>query len=118
MSCLSQKPHGPSVLARKVSVNRRGNGDSMSNAGTVYRGHRAALIFLTGLSGSGKSTLASGLEQRLRDGGLRATVIDGDILRAGPCKDLGFSDADRRENIRRATELALIQARAGFVVIV
>jgi adenylyl-sulfate kinase len=118
MSCLTQNNHYSSVLARKVSVGKRRNGERMSSGDRVYCEHRAALIFLTGLSGSGKSTLASGLEQRLRDRRLRATVIDGDVLRAGLCKDLGFSDADRRENIRRATELALAKAQAGFVVIV
>src|SRR4051812_34794755 len=110
MSCLTQKPVITIALPRMTSVDTQGNGEVMSDAGTVYRAHRPALIFLTGLSGSGKSTLASGLEQGLRDSGLRATVIDGDVLRAGPCRDLGFSDADRRENIRRATELALTQA--------
>jgi bifunctional enzyme CysN/CysC len=80
--------------------------------------HRPAMLFLTGLSGSGKSTLATGLEQKLRAAHVLATVVDGDRLRAGLCRDLGFSSEDRHENIRRATELALHLADVGAVVIV
>jgi bifunctional enzyme CysN/CysC len=80
--------------------------------------HRSAILFFTGLSGSGKSTLAEGLEARLRAGGLLATVVDGDKLRAGLCRDLGYSEADRHENIRRATELAIHLAEVGAVVVV
>jgi adenylyl-sulfate kinase len=90
----------------------------MSNTDRVYREHRPAVIFLTGLSGAGKSTLATGLEQRLRQDGVLTSVVDGDVLRAGLSSNLGFSDADRRENIRRATELALHLADVGVVVIV
>jgi adenylyl-sulfate kinase len=90
----------------------------MSTAGRVYRDHQPALIFLTGLSGAGKSTLASGLEQRLREDGVLTSIVDGDVLRTGLSSNLGFSDADRRENIRRATELALHLAEVGVVVIV
>lgn len=79
--------------------------------------HRSAVLFLTGLSGSGKSTLASALEQRLQARGVRTTVIDGDVLRTGLCSDLGYSSEDRRENIRRAGELAFHLADVGVVVI-
>ncbi len=76
------------------------------------------VIFLTGLSGAGKSTLALGLQRRLREQQVLTSVVDGDDLRTGLCSDLGFSAEDRRENIRRAGELALYLADAGAVVIV
>lgn len=81
-------------------------------------GHAGALLWLTGLSGAGKSTLARGLEQALYQRRVLSTIVDGDVLRAGLCSDLGFSIADRRENLRRATELALHLAGAGAIVIV
>ncbi len=90
----------------------------MNPPGKVRLEHRPGLVFLTGLSGAGKSTLASGLERRLKERGLLATIVDGDVLRAGLSSNLGFSDADRRENIRRATELALHLADVGAIVIV
>ena len=80
--------------------------------------HRPAILFLTGLSGSGKSTLAVALKQQLDERQILATVVDGDALRTGLSSNLGFSDEDRRENIRRATELALHLADVGAVVIV
>jgi len=79
---------------------------------------RPAVIFLTGLSGAGKSTLALGLVDRLRRREVLAGVIDGDVLRAGLCRDLGFSSADRHENVRRASELALHLADIGAVAVV
>ncbi|HEX2853969.1 MAG TPA: adenylyl-sulfate kinase [Opitutaceae bacterium] len=81
-------------------------------------GHRCAIIWMTGLSGAGKSTLAEGLQRRLLDRRVLATIIDGDALRKGLSKGLGFSAQDRRENIRRASEVALQLAQAGAVVIV
>jgi len=80
-------------------------------------GHRGAVIWMTGLSGSGKTTLARALETRLLRSGVLAAVLDGDMLRTGLSKNLGFSVEDRRENLRRATELALHLADAGVVVI-
>lgn len=80
-------------------------------------GHRAGVIYLTGLSGAGKSTLAALVEHRLHERGLRTYVLDGDDLRGGLCKDLGFSDADRIENLRRVTETARLMVDAGLVVI-
>ncbi len=76
------------------------------------------MLWLTGLSGAGKSTLAGALERRLLEARVLPVVIDGDALRAGLCRDLGFSAADRRENIRRAGELAVHCAQAGLVAIV
>lgn len=80
-------------------------------------GHRGAIVWLTGLSGSGKSTLAAALEQKLFDARILPVVLDGDVLRTGLSRGLGFSDTDRKENIRRAAEAALLLAEAGAVVI-
>jgi bifunctional enzyme CysN/CysC len=80
-------------------------------------GHRGAVLWLTGLSGSGKSTLAAALQSRLFRQGIAATLLDGDNLRHGLNSNLGFSDADRKENIRRAAEAARLLAEAGIVVI-
>ena len=80
-------------------------------------GHRGAVIWFTGLSGSGKSTLATGLEQLLHRKGLATFILDGDNLRHGLCANLGFSDEDRSENIRRAGEAAKLMAEAGLVVL-
>jgi len=80
-------------------------------------GHRSGVLWFTGLSGAGKSTLAVGLERRLFDKGMRVFVLDGDNLRHGLNGDLGFSDADRQENIRRVTEVAAAFAEAGRLVI-
>ena len=75
------------------------------------------MIWLTGLSGAGKSTLATALEQELFRVGVLPAVVDGDVLRTGLSHGLGFSDADRKENIRRAAEAALLLAEAGAVAI-
>ena len=80
-------------------------------------GHKPGVIWLTGLSGSGKSTLAIGLEKALFDHGFQTYVLDGDNLRYGLNKDLGFSPEERMENIRRVGETAALFARAGFIVI-
>ena len=80
-------------------------------------GHRGLVVWLTGLSGSGKSTIANEAERRLLAAGLRVYQLDGDKLRRGLCKDLGFSEADRRENIRRTAEAANLFRDAGLVVL-
>ncbi len=84
---------------------------------TALLGHRGAVIWMTGLSGSGKTTLAGALETRLLRSGVLAAILDGDMLRTGLSKNLGFSAEDRRENLRRATELAMHLADAGVVVL-
>ena len=76
------------------------------------------IIWLTGLSGAGKSTIASILQRQLSSRGRRSYILDGDILRTGINSDLGFSDADRVENIRRTAEIARLLADAGLIVIV
>jgi bifunctional enzyme CysN/CysC len=80
-------------------------------------GHRGCIVWMTGLSGSGKSTLAQALEQRLLNSGILCAILDGDVLRAGLSRNLGFSADDRSENLRRAAELAIHLAQAGVVVI-
>lgn len=82
------------------------------------RYHRARCIWLTGLSGSGKSTIANLLEKRLRAEGRRAFILDGDDVRRGLSRDLGFSEADRVENIRRIAEVAKLMTDSGLVVLV
>lgn len=74
-------------------------------------------IWLTGLSGSGKSTIANALEQELYKQGYHCMLLDGDNVRHGLCKDLGMTDADRVENIRRVAEVAKLFTEAGLIVI-
>lgn len=74
--------------------------------------------WFTGLSGAGKSTLCAGLQARLEADGCSVVWLDGDVLRAGLCADLGFGDDDRRENIRRVSEVAKVLLDAGIVVLV
>ncbi|MFN9618144.1 MAG: adenylyl-sulfate kinase [Synechococcaceae cyanobacterium] len=81
------------------------------------RGHRSAILWFTGLSGAGKSTLANAVNAALFDRGLSCYVLDGDNIRHGLCRDLGFSDADREENIRRIGEVAKLFLDAGVVVL-
>jgi len=81
------------------------------------RGHRSAILWFTGLSGAGKSTLANAINAALFERGLACYVLDGDNVRHGLCKDLGFSDADREENIRRIGEVAKLFLDAGVVVL-
>ena len=80
-------------------------------------GHKGHAIWLTGLSGSGKSTIANRTAEMLHQQGLRAYILDGDNIRHGLSKDLGFTDADRIENIRRIGEVAKLMLDAGLIVI-
>ena len=82
------------------------------------RPHRGATVWLTGLSGSGKSTVAVALERLLVSEGRPAYRLDGDNLRHGLNADLGFSAADRDENVRRAGEVAVLLAEAGVIALV
>ncbi|MCB4803494.1 adenylyl-sulfate kinase [Methylobacterium brachiatum] len=81
-------------------------------------GQRPAIAWLTGLSGAGKSSIADAVDQALIRSGRHSMVIDGDNLRHGLNRDLGFSALDRVENIRRAAETARLMAEAGLIVIV
>lgn len=78
-------------------------------------GHKAVVIWFTGLSGSGKSTLAHAVENALFEAGCRTFVLDGDNIRHGLNKDLGFSPEDREENIRRIGEVANLFTQAGVI---
>jgi adenylyl-sulfate kinase len=85
---------------------------------TLIMHHQPLLIWLTGLSGSGKSTIASALELRLnKEFGVHTYLLDGDNIRSGLNSDLGFSDFDREENIRRIGEVAKLMVDAGLIVI-
>jgi adenylylsulfate kinase len=81
-------------------------------------GQRGSVLWLFGLSGSGKSTIAAALERQLHTEGRLAMVLDGDNLRTGLNRNLGFSDDDRRENVRRAAEVAKLFSSAGVITIV
>jgi len=116
-----------------VSVDAdRGEGQlKMSSASNVFRhtgtlsdetralqfGHPPVTFWLTGLSGAGKSTIAFELEQLLRQERRACAVLDGDNLRCGLNRDLGFSQHDRRENVRRAAEVARVMNDVGLTVI-
>jgi bifunctional enzyme CysN/CysC len=82
------------------------------------KGQRPFVLWLTGLSGAGKSTIANLLETELHRRGLHTYLLDGDNVRHGLSKDLGFTDADRVENVRRVAEVARMMADAGLIVIV
>ncbi|MFV8752400.1 adenylyl-sulfate kinase [Nannocystaceae bacterium ST9] len=80
--------------------------------------HKGALVWFTGLSASGKTTLAKAVERRLLELGVRSYRLDGDVVREGLNADLGFSPADRQENVRRITEVGRLMIDAGLVVVV
>ena len=83
----------------------------------LKHGHKGVVLWFTGPSGSGKSTVAGALEQALHALGVSTYLLDGDNVRHGLCRDLGFSDDDRRENIRRVGEVAKLMIDAGLVVL-
>ncbi|HOB99367.1 MAG TPA: adenylyl-sulfate kinase [Verrucomicrobiota bacterium] len=126
---------GNFILVDRVSLNTVGAGmviHALRRATNITEHHyavtkavraaqkhqRARLVWLTGLSGSGKSTLADALERRLYGLGLHSYVLDGDNLRLGLNKDLGFTKEDRAENVRRVAEVGRLMVDAGLVVIV
>lgn len=76
---------------------------------------KSKVLWLTGLSGSGKSTIAQHLERKLYNEGFFAQVLDGDNIRSGICKNLGFSEEDRKENIRRIAEIAKLYLHSGII---
>lgn len=80
-------------------------------------GQRSLTVWLYGLSGSGKSTLATGLERALHGEGRLTTLLDGDLLRTGLNAGLGFTDDDRRENVRRAAEVARLFNQTGVIAV-
>jgi len=76
-----------------------------------------AVVWLTGMSGAGKSTIARALVHRLQTFALRATTLDGDVLRTGLNSDLGFSEAERTENLRRVAHVAALFCKEGFIAV-
>ncbi len=102
-------PKAKNIVWHEASVNR----EAISN----QRGHKSVILWFTGLSGSGKSTLANAVNAALFDYGLASYVLDGDNIRHGLCKDLGFSDFDREENIRRIGEVSKLFLDAGIIVL-
>ena len=96
------------IHAQKLEVNRQ--------AREALNDHQARVLWFTGLSGSGKSSIADALEQRLHQQGIRTYILDGDNIRHGLNQDLGFTEADRVENIRRVAEVARLMLDAGLVV--
>ena len=97
------------IFEQNLSINK--------NLRHKLNNHKSKILWLTGLSGSGKSTIANELEKKLYERGIRTYVLDGDNVRHGLNKDLGFTDADRVENIRRIGEVAKLMVDAGLVVI-
>ncbi len=81
------------------------------------KGHKSAILWFTGLSGSGKSTIAHAVEEKLYQMGIHTYVLDGDNVRTGLNKDLGFSPEDRKENIRRIGEVSKLFVDAGIIVL-
>lgn len=88
------------------------------DARSSMNNHRPGVVWLTGLSGSGKSTIANIVESKLHAEGVRTYLLDGDNVRHGLNRDLGFTDADRVENIRRIAEVTSLMVDAGIVVLV
>jgi bifunctional enzyme CysN/CysC len=110
---------GMIIAAQRRSTNVHWQSIEVSKeAHASLKGHWPGVVWLTGLSGSGKSTIANLLEKRLHVAGVHTFLLDGDNVRHGLNRDLGFSEADRVENIRRVAEVARLMVNAGLVVIV
>ena len=92
--------------------------DVTPEARSALMGHTPCVIWLTGLSGAGKSTIANQVEQRLHTKGAHTFLLDGDNVRHGLNRDLGFTGADRIENIRRIGEVSKLMTDAGLIVLV
>lgn len=105
----SGNPQNSNIYQQALSITREDR--------EHLNGHRGKVIWLTGLSGSGKSTIANALEEKLHSHGLHTYILDGDNIRLGINKDLGFSDEDRAENIRRISEISKLMLDAGLIVI-
>lgn len=105
------------ALRRAANIHRQAL-EVDRTARAALKGQKPAVLWFTGLSGAGKSTIANALEARLAAMGRHTVLIDGDNLRHGLSRDLGFTDADRVENIRRAAETARLMTDAGLIVLV
>jgi bifunctional enzyme CysN/CysC len=99
----------PSVTAQALDVDR--------DARASLKAHQPCVVWFTGLPGAGKSTIAALLERRLHALGAHTYLLDGDDVRKGLSSDLGFSEADRVENIRRVAEVSKLMADAGLIVL-
>ena len=102
-------PKNTSIHLQRMSVQKEHR--------VLKNDHKPCVVWLTGLSGSGKSSTADALEKKLHSLGYKTYTLDGDNIRHGLNNDLGFTDADRVENIRRVAEVAKLMADAGLVVI-
>ena len=105
------------ALRRAANVHRQATKIDRA-ARSVLNGHEAAVLWFTGLSGAGKSTIADLVEQRLHERGVHTMLLDGDNVRHGLNRDLGFTDADRVENVRRVAEVSRLFFDAGAVSLV
>ncbi len=112
---VSKKFLGDDELSQKFLVVY--NGKIRKEDRQKQKGHKSAILWFTGLSGSGKSTLAHTVEEKLYNMGVHTYVLDGDNIRKGLNKDLGFSPEDRKENIRRIGEVAKLFVDAGLIVL-
>nr|YP_002048980.1 Adenylylsulfate kinase [Paulinella chromatophora]ACB42770.1 Adenylylsulfate kinase [Paulinella chromatophora] len=108
-SNLDEKSQATNIVWHMASVSREARAEQ--------RNHKSKILWFTGLSGSGKSTLANATNYELFRRGIATYVLDGDNIRHGLCKDLGFSDSDRQENIRRIGEVAKLFIDAGVIVL-
>jgi len=106
---MTEKKTSSNVVWHQATIDRKMRED--------LNGHKGAILWFTGLSGAGKSTLAHAVEDALHELGARTYVLDGDNIRHGLCGDLGFSDADRVENIRRIGEVAKLFLEAGTIAL-
>lgn len=100
---------GNNIVWHKPEITRK-----MRN---ILNGHKSIALWFTGLPSSGKSTIAHNVEKRLYELGIRAYTLDGDNIRHGLCSDLGFSEKDRTENLRRIAEVIKLFLDAGIVVL-
>ena len=115
---MSDPTPGAAPVVAPVSKNIvRAEGSLSATARPELLGHSSLTVWFTGLSGSGKSTLAFAVESKLVSQGILAYVLDGDNVRFGLNRDLGFSPADREENIRRIGEVCRLMTDAGVVVL-
>ena len=107
--CTMLDPENNSVYLQRMSVQKEHR--------ALKNDHKPCVVWLTGLSGSGKTSTANALENKLHALGYKTYTLDGDNVRHGLNNDLGFTDADRVENIRRVAEVAKLMVDAGLIVI-
>ena len=107
-----------SYFADTTNQNLHAFAFSQPSAGHTRMKQTPRVIWMTGISASGKSTIADALDTALQEQGRFTCIIDGDSVRGGLCRDLGFTDSDRDENIRRVAEVARLMLDTGLIVIV